>query len=194
MKKIITIILLVCIPLQAVLFLLSAFRIFEVDAGFDDVTVPIGYRRIYLPIFEIDHIYVRVPDRAPSCEEPGYSDTMRCIICDRILVGWYTSPTGHDSVITVYETPSTCVAPGTSLKEECATCGKVLKEQEALTPTWHNVVSVKGEYPTCTEVGFSDFSYCSVCNMVLYARRVIPAYGHDYVNGVCRVCGENENG
>ena len=43
---------------------------------------------------------------------------------------------------------------------------------------------------TCTEDGYTGDTYCKFCGARIAKGSVIPATGHNYVNGVCTVCGD----
>ncbi len=45
---------------------------------------------------------------------------------------------------------------------------------------------------TCTEDGLGEGTKCSVCGDILVAQEELQAYGHNYVDGVCTICGEAE--
>lgn len=61
---------------------------------------------------------------------------------------------------------------------------------------WHCVHNwiTEGETvaPTCTEDGAQPKIYCSKCGEVQQEAGVVPALGHDYVDGVCSRCGALE--
>lgn len=44
--------------------------------------------------------------------------------------------------------------------------------------------------PTCTEAGLTQGTHCPDCNSVLIEQTVIAAFGHDFHDGVCSMCGE----
>ena len=44
--------------------------------------------------------------------------------------------------------------------------------------------------PTCTETGLTQGRYCNSCNKIVVEQNVIPALGHDDVNGYCSRCNE----
>ena len=43
---------------------------------------------------------------------------------------------------------------------------------------------------TCTNFGTTKGSHCSICGEILTPQEIIPALGHDYVNGTCSRCGD----
>ncbi len=45
---------------------------------------------------------------------------------------------------------------------------------------------------TCTEPGITAGEECSDCGDTVTAQKTIPATGHNYVDGVCSVCGEEQ--
>ena len=45
---------------------------------------------------------------------------------------------------------------------------------------------------TCIEDGYTGDTICSVCEFVIAKGTAIPANGHDFVDGVCTVCGVEE--
>ena len=55
----------------------------------------------------------------------------------------------------------------------------------------YKVIPLKA--PTCTEEGLAPGLKCGECGKILYEQEVIPALGHNFVNGVCTRCGL-ENG
>lgn len=64
----------------------------------------------------------------------------------------------------------------------------------------HNMKAVAAKAPTCTKVGNSAYWVCEDCGLlldadgkVLKAVPVIPATGHKYQDGVCTVCGADED-
>lgn len=50
-------------------------------------------------------------------------------------------------------------------------------------------VSVKGTAATCVNTGLTDGMYCEYCDFWIVEQNVLPALGHNYVDGVCSRCG-----
>ena len=47
--------------------------------------------------------------------------------------------------------------------------------------------------PTCTEPGKSKGAKCTICDRITIRQTELPAEGHNYVDGVCTACGDNQN-
>lgn len=54
----------------------------------------------------------------------------------------------------------------------------------------HEYVYHDGQDPTCTEPGWYSYYTCENCDYT--SKEEIPAAGHSYVAGVCKVCGETD--
>ena len=62
----------------------------------------------------------------------------------------------------------------------------------AIPAVGHKSETLEGKDPTCTEDGLTDGVVCTICETVLTEQKVIPALGHDYVDGICTRCEEEE--
>ena len=69
---------------------------------------------------------------------------------------------------------ATCTVCGYNLTEDCT---EVIDE---------------GKEATCTEEGLTEGKHCSVCGEILVAQEKIPAKGHNFEDGECTECGEQE--
>ena len=96
---------------------------------------------------------------------------------------------GHD-VVTFSGYPATCMWGGWSDGSYCRRCDKTLTQQERLPATGkHTPRTVAAKAAACSAAGLSEYTVCSVCGLVLQVPEVIPPTGHNYVNGVCSICG-----
>ena len=75
--------------------------------------------------------------------------------------------------------------PTTDDDHDCDDCG-------AENVTEHNSVVDAAVAPTCTAEGKTAGSHCSECDAVLVAQETVDALDHNYVEGVCSVCGDEE--
>ena len=85
-------------------------------------------------------------------------------------------------------TPATCTDKGVETRT-CA-CGET--ETREIDALGHNAVAVPGKDATCTETGLTEGSKCDRCGETLVEQKEIPALGHDYVDGVCIRCGDQQ--
>ena len=82
---------------------------------------------------------------------------------------------------------NTCTEAGQKL-HKCRFCGYSTVVEDGIPAKGHDLVSKRVE-PTCTEDGFEGLA-CTRCDYT--EVNVIPATGHDYVDGVCSKCGEHD--
>ena len=75
---------------------------------------------------------------------------------------------------------------GTSHWHECE-CGNKADSAD------HVQEELPAEEPTCTEPGKSKGAKCSICERTMIKQTELPANGHNYVNGVCTDCGDDQN-
>ncbi len=82
---------------------------------------------------------------------------------------------------------ATCTEDGEALFT-CKGCG--FTKTDIIAAKGHKVVTDKSVAATCTVDGLTKGEHCSVCNTVLTKQEVIPATGHNYVNNICKSCGD----
>ena len=82
---------------------------------------------------------------------------------------------------------ATCTATG-AIEYTCSICSDTYIEE---TPALgHNMVAGTVHAATCTEDGYTEYA-CSRCDATDIGD-IVAATGHNYVNGVCSVCGAEE--
>ena len=82
---------------------------------------------------------------------------------------------------------ATCAKAGLSAGKHCSVCNKVLEAQIAIPALGHDLAMHEGKAATCTEAGYKTYMTCMRCDYTTY--EVIPALGHNYVDGKCARCG-----
>ena len=88
---------------------------------------------------------------------------------------------------------ATCTATGTTAGVVCEVCDAVISGCEEVDVLPHTEVAIgEAKEATCTEAGMTAGVKCSVCETVIEAQTVIPALGHNFVDGECTVCGETD--
>ena len=113
---------------------------------------------------------------------------------------------------TLEGTPANCTAAGLSEGSRCDLCGEDIVQQTIIAPVGHvdedsdyrcdvcqtNLCTihipevVPAKPATCTQAGKTEGSRCSRCGRTLTLQSSIPALPHEYVDGVCTVCGAEE--
>ncbi len=122
-----------------------------------------------------------------TCTEDGsYESVVYCSVCGEELSRETVTvdALGHDYEAVV--TAPTCTEGGYTTYT-CSRCGDtyVADETAALGHTEEIIPAVEA---TCTETGLTEGVKCAVCGEILVAQEVVPALGHDFVNGECSRC------
>ncbi len=118
------------------------------------------------------HAPVKVEPKAATCTETGIA--AEC---------WY------------------CDGCGVYFADEA--CENALATSDVVIPVVaHTLVATEAKEATCTEAGNTAYWTCSVCGKTFSNEAatkeiniesvVVAALGHDYVNGVCSLCGDKE--
>ena len=120
------------------------------------------------PIAKKEHTVVIDAAVAPTCTETGLTEGKHCSVCKKVLVEQEVLPAldhaWDDGKVT---TPATCTQEGV-MTYTCTRCDDTKTEPIAMKE--HTVAIDAAVVPTCTD---------------------IP---HNYVNGVCTMCGKPEEG
>jgi hypothetical protein len=129
---------------------------------------------------------------APTCTEGGYT-TYTCA-CGDSYIADEVPALGHTAGEAVYENQvaATCTTAGSyDSVIYCAVChAELARETVTINALGHMEEVIPAVEPTCTETGLTEGKKCSVCGEILVAQEVIPALGHDFVNGECSRCDE----
>ncbi len=135
-------------------------------------------------------------DKAATCSEAG-SESIHCIHCDAIKEDSVREiPMLEHSWNEEYtvDKEATCTEAG-SESIHCSVCGAIKEDSVREIPmtvhSWNEEYTVDKE-ATCTEAG-SESIHCSVCGAIKEdSVREIEKIPHNFVDGICTVCGEKE--
>ncbi|MBR3949676.1 MAG: cell wall-binding repeat-containing protein [Oscillospiraceae bacterium] len=103
---------------------------------------------------------------------------------------YYYNP-GHTHSFGEWKTVQKATCEEAGMKQRNCSCGTT--ESEVIPATGHTEVVDAAVEETCVTEGKTAGSHCSVCKKVIEAQTVIPALGHNYVDGFCTRCGRDEN-
>mgnify|MGYP000845743736 FL=1 len=97
---------------------------------------------------------------------------------------------------------ASCTEKGYTGDLYCAACGKKLADGQEIKSLGHDLKEVPAQAPTCAEEGFEAYWICQRCEKLFSDAKgenaisqpaVLPVNNrHDYVNGVCSVCGQKD--
>ncbi len=160
---------------------------------YDEVTVVTaptcteGGRKKYVYVY--DSISFEFEEDVPKTEHTPVTYTAKdASLHTSTCACGHTEDATHAFVSTVTKEP-TCNQYGEALLT-CSFCG--YQKTDSVIPISHTPVPVDALVPTCTEDGYMAGERCSVCGGVVSGLTVIPKNGHNYVSGVCSVCGDKE--
>ena len=132
---------------------------------------------------------------APTCTEAGYT-TYTCE-CGDSYIADEVPALGHNAAEAVKENEkaATCFAAGSyDSVVYCSVCGEELSRETITVPALNhaNTIVRDAAEATCTEEGYTGDTWCLDCGRRLSVGQVIPALDHEYENGECVRCGEDE--
>ena len=124
-----------------------------------------------------------------TCSEKGVA-TRTCADCD--MTETASIPLVYHDYSDEWTTDKepSCTEAG-SKSHHCTRC-KAKKDITSIPATGHTTVIDAAVAPSCTEPGLTEGSHCSVCDEIIKEQEIIPALGHDIVNGICKNCKRTE--
>lgn len=132
------------------------------------------------------HGYIEVLEAvAPTCEDPGYTEGMRCTLCDITLVEQEEiAPLGHITVQYEAKTERTyCDEDIWDAYEACEREGCTYSTLVIDPGTDHVLISHEGKHVDCNspvgEIGWNDYVTCENCS---YTDKVETVGGHILVH------------
>ena len=113
------------------------------------------------------------------------------------MIAWLLGCDGHVASNWITDTEPTCGKNGIRHKE-CTKCGYVMEKGSIAKLTTHtesSPVTQNKQEATCVKNGsYDSVVYCAVCEKEISKRTyTISAKGHDFIDGICTVCGDSES-
>lgn len=151
-------------------------------------------------IDKLAHTEVVEDAKAATCTEAGSTGTTKCSVCGDVLKeAEVIEALGHTEVVEGAKA-ATCEDEGYTGDTVCSVCDEVLEKGEVIAALGHTIVEVPAVDATCTDDGNVAHYACETCGAT-YADAegtepkddvIIKATGHNYVDGKCTVCGDEE--
>ena len=129
-----------------------------------------------------------------TCTETGLTDGCVCTVCEEVLVEQTEiAALGHD-LQEVEAVASDCETVGATAGERCIRegCGVIVSGCEEVPATGHTAVVDEAVASTCIERGKTEGSHCGTCGKILQEQESLPLAEHNYVDGICSVCGDED--
>ena len=122
------------------------------------------------------------------------SDGVVCTVCEEVLTEQTEiAALGHDLQAVEAVAPD-CETVGATAGEKCVRegCGMIVSGCEEIAAKGHTAVTDEAVASTCIERGKTEGSHCGDCGKILQEQESLPLAGHNYVDGVCSVCGDED--
>ena len=157
-----------------------------------------------------------------TCTEGGSSAYWFCETCGKYFAdeegseeieedSWILPAAGHE--LSEHEAAEpTCTEDGSSAYWSCEVCGKYFADEEGTEEieenSWilpalsHTLTAHEAKEANCTEEGNTAYWSCDACGLFFSDEAgteeieedswILPALGHDFVDGICSRCGEED--
>ena len=141
-----------------------------------------------IPAKTHEHKYVETVIE-PTCTEKGY--TLHKCACGEVYKDNEQPALGHSFTNYVSDGNATCTKDGTKTAK-CDRCDETKTITDEKTALGHNFSTewTVDKEATCTEKGIKSH-HCTRCNAKT-DETAIPIIDHNYVDGVCTICGNEE--
>ena len=126
---------------------------------------------------------IKANGHTPGAEATCTTD-QTCTECGDILVARHHTPV----IIKGYD--ATCTSTGKTDGVKCDACGRTLTAQATIKIKPHTEEEVPGTAATCYDAGLTAGVKCSACKKTLTTQTIVPATGHNFVDGSCTVCSQ----
>ena len=142
----------------------------------------------------LGHEEEAVEGYSATCTETGLTDGVVCTVCEEVLTEQTEiAALGHDLQAVEAVAPD-CETVGATAGEKCVRegCDMIVSGCEEIAAKGHTAVTDEAVASTCIERGKTEGSHCGDCGKILQEQESLPLAGHNYVDGVCSVCGDED--
>ena len=167
----------------------------------------------------LGHTLEKVAAVTPTCTTGGQREYYRCTRCQEIFAdadgrtAWtvtdYTLPAAGHTMLFEPGTPYSCTTDGIRPYYRCDVCKKNFEDRAGtvelktiIVPAHHSLYLTEKKEATCTEKGHVAYYTCYECGEYFKDEAglqklaeediVTPLAAHQFKNGICTVCGEEQ--
>jgi len=149
-----------------------AWLIFDREVPEDVVTPSANDRKC-------EHATTEAKDLAPTCDKDGYTGSIVCADCGKVLeAGTVVPATGHQNVEHRDQKDATCSAEGFTGDTYCVDCGQLVAGASVIPTTDHTNTQIRdAREASCKMAGSTGDTYCLDCGKLVKVGNLIPATG-----------------
>lgn len=138
----------------------------------------------------LEHNVIKKEGKEPNCYNEGLTVGYECSLCGEVLVEQQVlEALGHAWGEPKIVTKATCTNEGV----EKVTCSLCSASKNTTTPKLDHVLQFDYYNPaTCINNGSMGKGYCQICKTLVEPNVEILALGHNFINGSCIRCHEEE--
>ena len=138
----------------------------------------------------LEHVIEVVPGKAADCYNDGLTDGKYCTLCEKVVVEQTViKALGHAWGEAKVTKKATCQQTGEE-KVTCTVCNSTKVFISEKLP--HNIEYINRTEPECLAKGKTGTAYCKDCEKTIKSSSELLALGHNFVNGKCVRCHEQE--
>lgn len=127
-------------------------------------------------------------EKAPTCTEEGYTGDLICPRCEAVVQQGEKIPMLLHQTQLVGYVEATCAQEGYSGDWVCQVCENIVEAGIIMEMLPHDGQKQGVVEATCTENGYTGDLICKNCQHLMESGEEVPATGHSYQEGLCRVC------
>lgn len=142
-----------------------------------------------IPILE--HSVELISGKAATCYNDGLTDGEKCKVCDKVLKEQQViKALGHAWEELIVTTKATCSSEGKA-QSTCSICKST--KTFVVDKLVHNIEYINRMDPDCINKGSTGNGYCLDCKEIVKKTSDLLPLGHNYVNGKCVRCHDQES-
>ena len=127
-----------------------------------------------------------IPEVSATCENVGYTEGLKCLDCDKVIVEPEVIPSLDHDMKYYSEKKPTCENVGWNEYGDCSRCGYSTFEE--IPALGHDEIEHGERKPTCTDIGWEAYVSCSRCDYSTYEEIEEKGHTETVLPGVKATC------